>query len=103
MNLLTINNINLSEISNESIIPVETENNLDKEVLGGEKISYTGKADISSNIIDTGLEIPTLIHKTAREVLNLEIFDAEICPYLEDIFINQYPKWFRFTCLTWVT
>ena len=71
----------------QAVVP-EAESNLDKDVLGGEKISYTGKADMSSNIIDTGLEIPTLIHKTAREALNLEIFDAEIRPYLEDIFIN---------------
>ena len=74
------------------MIPLETKENLDKDVLGGEKVSYTGKADISSNIIDTGLEIPTLIHKTAREALNLEIFDPEIRPYLEEIFINQYPE-----------
>ena len=84
VNLLTIYNIKLSEqdcdliSNNENMIPLETNNSLEKDVLGGEKVSYTGKADISSKIIDTGLEIPTLIHKTAREALNLEIFDPEI-------------------------
>ena len=62
------------------MIPTEVESSIDKDILGGEKVSYTGKADISSNIIDTGLEIPTLIHKTAREALNLDIFDPEIRP-----------------------
>jgi hypothetical protein len=32
---------------------------IEKDVLGGSKVSYIGEADISPQIIDTGLEIPT--------------------------------------------
>jgi hypothetical protein len=72
-----------TKVSNEEI---------DTEVLGGSKVSYTGEADISSKIIDPGLEIPTLIHKSAEEALNLSLFDIELRPYLQDIFLDKYPN-----------
>jgi hypothetical protein len=65
---------------------------IEQEVLGGSKVSYTGEADISHQIIDTGLEIPTLIHKSAEEALNLNLFDEELRPYLKDIFLDKYPN-----------
>jgi hypothetical protein len=47
---------------------LESDLNIEKEVLGGSKVTYTGEADISPQIIDAGLEIPTLIHKSQKRL-----------------------------------
>jgi hypothetical protein len=57
---------------------LESDLNIEKEVLGGSKVTYTGEADISPQIIDAGLEIPTLIHKSPEEALNLSLFDPDL-------------------------
>ena len=62
------------------------------EILGYKNVTYSGEAEISSKIIDGGLEIPTLIHKSPEEALNLEIFSPEIRPYLKSIFLEKYPS-----------
>jgi hypothetical protein len=59
--------------------------------LGNSKVSYTS-ADISPQIIDAGLEISTLIHKSPEEALNLSLFGLELRPYLKEIFLDKYPN-----------
>ena len=66
--------------------------NSDEEILGLDKITYSGEAEISSKIIDTGLEVPTMIYKTAEEALNLDLFSPEIQPYIKKIFLEKYPS-----------
>jgi hypothetical protein len=63
-----------------------------QDVLGGNKVSYTGTAEISPYIIDTGLEVPTQIYSSAKEALNLNLFSPEIRPYIKRIFLDRYPN-----------
>jgi hypothetical protein len=62
------------------------------EILGGNKISYTGTAEITPNIIDAGLEVPTQIYQSAEEALNLDLFEPHIRPYVKEIFLDKYPN-----------
>ena len=67
----------------------ESETLSDKEIkdaAGGHKISYTGTAEIGPQIIEGGLEVPTIIHKMPEEAINLQDFDAEIQPTLKKYF-----------------
>jgi hypothetical protein len=77
-------NINIEKLCKDSDNEKVSHETLDikNEVLGGSKVSYRGEADIpvSNQIIGTGLEIPTLIHKNAEEALNLNLFDVELRP-----------------------
>jgi hypothetical protein len=61
-----------------------------KHIAGINKVSYTGTAEISPEIIDAGLEIPNLIHKTPEEALNLDLFEPDVRPYLRDLFFKKY-------------
>jgi hypothetical protein len=85
-------------VSNPSIFNVningETEMNFEdqsQDIAGLNKVSYTGTAEVSPEVIEGGLERPTIIHKTPEEALNLESFDSEICPYIKKIFLDNYP------------
>ena len=62
------------------------------DTVGSEKVSYTGTAEMSPDIIEGGLEVPTIIHNTPEEALNVEEFTPEIRPYIKDIFLNKYPN-----------
>ena len=66
------------------------EENDRSDILGGNKISYTGEAEITNQLVDGGLEIPTLIHKSAEEALDLNKFPQEIRPYLRKLFFEKY-------------
>jgi hypothetical protein len=98
----TINSLNISknkftknlisESNTEEDITLTLPDTLEKEVLGGNKVTYTGEANISSHIIETGLKIPTLIPNSLEEALNLSLFDHEFRPYLADIFLKKYPQ-----------
>jgi hypothetical protein len=61
-----------------------------QHIAGINKVLYTGTAEISSEIIDAGLEIPNLIHKTPEEALNLDLFEPEVQPYLKDLFFDKF-------------
>ena len=63
-----------------------------KETAGAQKITYTGTAEIGPQIIEGGLEVPTLIYHSPEEALQLQSFDSEIRPYIKDIFLNKYPS-----------
>jgi hypothetical protein len=78
-----------SESNNEEDITLTLPDTLEKEVLGGNKVTYTGEADISSQIIETGLEIPTLIHNSPEEALNLSLFNHEFRPTLQISFLRS--------------
>ena len=89
------------KLSNQISIPRITVNKIDlvsddipetdmSQVLGGQKVSYTGTAEISNQIIDAGLEIPTIIHGSPEEALNLNLFEPEVRPYLKSIFLEKY-------------
>jgi hypothetical protein len=58
---ITVNNVNWNPGKSELR---ESQDKIDmSNVLGGNKESYTGEAEIDSQIIDPGLDIPTLVHK----------------------------------------
>jgi dUTPase len=89
------------KLSNQISIPRITVNKIDlvtdeiketdmSQVLGGQKVSYTGTAEISNQIIDAGLEIPTIIHGSPEEALNLNLFEPEVRPYIKRIFLEKY-------------
>ncbi len=61
-----------------------------QHIAGINIVSYTGTAEISPEIIDAGLEIPNLIHKTPEEALNLDLFEPEVQPYLRDLFFDKF-------------
>jgi hypothetical protein len=59
-------------------------------IAGIHKVSYTGTAEIDSEIIDAGMEIPNEIYSTPEEALNLKLFNPELVPYIEDIFLKKH-------------
>ena len=55
--------------------------------------TYFGEAEIKPEIIEpSGLDLPTIIYKTAAEAIDLLAYNDEIRPFIEDIFINKYPE-----------
>jgi hypothetical protein len=68
--LLTVQNVSLQPTEDRSLITEDM-----SEILGGSKISYTGTAEITPNIIDAGLEVPTQIYQSPEEALNLDLFE----------------------------
>ena len=79
-------NVSLSEQSH-------IEQNLDlQNTAGAEKVTYTGTAEIEPQIIEGGLEVPTIIHKTPEAALQLDSFDTEIRPYIKKIFLDKFPQ-----------
>ena len=49
--------------------------------------TYSNIADITPNIMDPhGLELPTIIHGSAAEAINLSKFKKHVQPNIEDIF-----------------
>ena len=55
--------------------------------------TYVGVADINHEIIEpSGIDIPTLIHSTAAEAIDLSVYSEEVRPFIQDIFINKYPQ-----------
>jgi hypothetical protein len=81
---------NLQLQPNESI-PELTESEL-QETAGIGKVTYTGTAEVSPNVIDGGLDLPTMIHKSPAEALNLASFDPDIRPFIKKIFLDKYPE-----------
>jgi len=90
-----------SDVNNEISVPLITVCNLqlnnhrvnsNEEIASYEKVSYTGTAEITSQIIDTGLEIPTLIYDCPEKALDLTLFDPEIRPLLKELFLEKYPN-----------
>jgi hypothetical protein len=71
--------------------PVISEAEL-QDTAGINKVTYTGTAEIGPQIIEGGLDIPTIIHKTPQEALNLDCFEPEIRPYIKNIFLDKYPN-----------
>ncbi len=61
-----------------------------KNIAGINKVSYTGTAEITSEIIDAGMEIPNVIHETPEEALNLTLFEPDVVPYIKEIFLNKH-------------
>jgi hypothetical protein len=72
-------------------IPVLTEEEM-KSTAGIGKVSYTGTAEVGPQVIDGGLDFPTIIHKSPADALNLEQYDPDIRPYIKDIFLDKYPE-----------
>lgn len=88
-------NLNLPTVFNIDLKPGEGNWIKEEEIIesaGGNKVSYTGTAEIGPLIIEGGLELPTVIYKTPKEALNLNEFDPEIRPYIEKIFLEKYPE-----------
>ena len=82
----SVYNVSLIEKSESAL-------NLDlKNTAGAKKITYSGTAEIGPQIIEGGLEVPTIIHKMPEAALQLESFEAEIRPYIKKIFLDKYQQ-----------
>jgi len=86
---IQVHQINL----NEDPIICENGEQLDpEEILSIKKESYTGTAEINSSSLDAGMEVPTLIHNSPEEALNLNQFEPHVRPFLKNIFLEKYPN-----------
>ncbi|RPH76273.1 MAG: RNA-directed DNA polymerase, partial [Planctomycetaceae bacterium] len=55
--------------------------------------TFDGEADISSELIEpSGLDLPTIIHSTAAEAIDLSAYSDDIRPYIKSIFIDKFPQ-----------
>ena len=83
----TTNNINIQSAQDIQVSDLDyADAIIDKEP------TYYGEANIGPDIIDAkGLELPTRIYESAEEAVNLELFNDEIRPFIENIFIKKYP------------
>ena len=55
--------------------------------------TYFGEAGIKSEIIEaSGLDLPTVIFKTASEAIDLSSYIDDVIPFIKDIFIDKYPE-----------
>jgi hypothetical protein len=55
--------------------------------------SYFGEAEIKPEIIEpNGLDLPTIIYKSAAEAIDLNLYTEEVRPFIKDIFIDKYPQ-----------
>ena len=86
--LLTINNIN---VGSSDILQVSDIDEADTVM--SKEPTYIGEAEITPEIIEPcGLDLPTIIYKTAEEAINLSYYSEEIRPFIKDIFIDKYPN-----------
>jgi hypothetical protein len=86
-NCTTVFNVRLEPV--EPISELKEEDYSDTAGIG--KVSYTGTAEVGPQVIDGGLDFPTIIHSSPEEALNLNQYDPEIRPYIKDIFLDKYP------------
>jgi len=55
--------------------------------------TYFGEAEIKPEIIEpSGIDLPTIVHASAEEAIDLKIYSPEIQPYIKEIFLNKYPQ-----------
>ncbi len=55
--------------------------------------TFGGEAVINPEIIEpSGLDLPTIIHTTAAEAIDLSVYSDDIRPYIKSIFIDKYPQ-----------
>ncbi len=63
------------------------------DTIMGKEPTFCGMAEISPEIIEpSGLDLPTLIHATAADAIDLSSYSEEIRPFIEKIFIQKYPE-----------
>jgi hypothetical protein len=60
-----------------------------KHITRANKVSCTGTADISPDIIEAGMQPPNLIHNSPEEALGLNHFGMELRPYSTDLFFKN--------------
>ena len=94
--VIQVNQVSVNSDSveaDEDHIHLENGKKLKKdEILSVNKETYTGTAEINASTLDTGLEVPTMIYKTAEEAMNLQNFEPHIRPFLKNIFLEKYPN-----------
>ena len=94
--VLRVESNDISDSILPSICSIQLDERKDEEllkgVLGDDKITYSVTAEINSNIIDGGLEIPTQIYQSPEEALNLQLFEPEIRTFVKKIFLDKYPQ-----------
>ncbi len=62
------------------------------DVIMGKEPTYDGEAIISKEIIEGGLDLPTIVYDTAEEAVGLETYPPEIRPHIKRIFVDKYPE-----------
>jgi hypothetical protein len=90
-NCTTVASVYNVQLEPEQLISDLTEEEL-QSTAGIGKVSYTGTAEIGPQVVDGGLDLPTIIHKSPEDALNLEQYDPDIRPYIKKIFLEKYPK-----------
>jgi len=54
--------------------------------------TYEGEALITEEIIEGGLDLPTIIYDTAEEAVGLHLYTPELRKYIKHIFVDKYPE-----------
>ncbi|RPH84521.1 MAG: RNA-directed DNA polymerase, partial [Planctomycetaceae bacterium] len=86
--VLSINSLNVQE---DVQVPVNDWGDM-SDTIHSKEPTFTGTADISPEIIEPkGLDIPTIVHSTAREAIRLGDYPPLIRDHIERIFIEKYP------------
>jgi len=55
--------------------------------------TYFGEAEIKPEIIEpSGIDLPTVIHETAADAIDLNAYNEYVKPYIKEIFLEKYPE-----------
>ena len=86
--LFTVNHISQIEGNEMSVSDLDY-----ADAIMSKEPTYEGEAIIDPEIIDpTGIDLPTVIHSTASEAIDLNAYSEEIRPFIKEIFIDKYPS-----------
>jgi hypothetical protein len=89
---VSLYSINMSLVENSVMLVNDSDFS---DIVSAKEPTYDGEAEIIPEIIEPsggGLDIPTIIHGSAAEAINLSVYPEEIRKRIEDIFIKKYPQ-----------
>jgi hypothetical protein len=86
--LLTVHHISATDINDLKVSDLDY-----ADIIMEKEPTFGGEAEIKPEIIEpAGLDLPTIIHSTASEAIDLSVYNEDVRPYIEDIFIKKYPE-----------
>jgi hypothetical protein len=86
--LMTVNHLAVSQTAEAQVSDLDF-----ADTIMNKEPTYFGEAEIKPEIIEpSGLDLPTIIYKTAAEAIDLSSYSEEVKPYIKDIFIDKYPE-----------